>query len=1278
MRKIVATPLSLLLGIGLMLVVVLVSGATALAGQERPYTGLSFGPEGTGAGLFAAVGGVAVDQLSGDVFVYADSEGGRVYKFSATGEPVDFASTGTNVIAGVGAAGAAEGEIAVDSSSGPDVGDIYVANNSEVRIYSAAGSSIGTLSGGEMCGVAVDASGSVYVGIYPETARKYVPAANPVTNQSEVASMKGLQGVCNVAADGEGNLYAATYSGGITRYEALQFGSPVASGTSIDAAGNTLAVDSSTGDLYVNERDALAEYNAGGNPLGRSGADQLRGSLGVAIDNAKNDLYVPSNGRVIAFGPSVLLPTVSSGAASEVASSSAMISGSVNPEGMATTYQFQYGTSESYGSLAPATPQSVGSDSTTHELSAHLTGLSPGVEYHYRLLAINANGTGYGQDLTFKTNGPPGVAGESASKEAQSSVVVGAYIEPDGLDTRYQVEYGTSESYGSITAPAGAGIQAGHVSEELKGLQPDTVYHYRFVVANGEGTAHGPDETVSTTVAVRITGESVSGAANTEVTLKAGIEDFGAPSTYYFEYGPTSSYGSTTPEEILSREAQTVLEGLATETTYHFRVVTKNQFGVVDGEDSTFTTAPVPSLILPDDRRYEKVSPNANANGNVMTVAPTGLATEGNYTRLPVMAAADGNAVTYIGAPSEAGGTGREGTGSDNQYLSRRSPNGGWVTENITPASSESGDIPEYQAFTEDLTTGFLLANGNHPLVPGVPAEGYGVLYKRTLSTGPFEPLFTVKPPNRGPEEFTAADIPTGGGSGSGKPAYAGSSKDLSHVLFMANDALTPNAVDGGQSANNLYDSHDGALTLVNVLPDGSTEPNATFGGPEPSYDGPGYDAPSFSHDISEDGRRIFWTDLNNGNLYLREDENRTVQIDAGVGGGGVFWTATADGSEVLFTKAGDIYEYEVESGKTKDLVQGAEAQGVVGTSEDLTYIYFVADAALTTGAEHQECVPFNGYRSETTTSCNLYVLHQGEPLRFIAKLSPIDNDSIPQSFYESNGDWQPGMGSKEAEVSPDGRHLVFGSVKPLTGYESRETEEVFTYDYGSARILCASCNPTGEAPAHAEISAFLPVSRMDTYTPRSMSADGTRVFFDSLDALVPQDTNGRVDVYEWEQDGAGSCTRAQGCIYLLSAGSSPESSWLLDTSESGDDVFIETRSQLTSEDQNENVDVYDVRANAPLPPVQPQCSGTGCQGVPAPPPVFATPSSVTYSGVGNFPPAPTAAGKAKKPKAKKQQKKHKRKAKKHKREAKKQRKGSRRQAKKPVHKSVKSHGRSK
>ena len=204
-----------------------------------------------------------------------------------------------------------------------------------------------------------------------------------------------------------------------------------------------------------------------------------------------------------------------------------------------------------------------------------------------------------------------------------------------------------------------------------------------------------------------------------------------------------------------------------------------------------------------------------------------------------------------------------------------------------------------------------------------------------------------------------------------------------------------------------------------------------------------------------------------------------------------------------------------------------------------------------------------------------------------------------------------------------------------MTGYDNQGLEEVYLYEAQSGKLMCVSCNPTGEAPVptnaatvveaeqarEGHVGAQLPISVQATYQPRWISEDGSRVFFNSAQPLVPQATNGWLDVYEWERDGTGSCRQSQGCIYLLSSGSDPGNSYLLDASANGNDVFIITAAQLVAQDRNDLHNVYDVRVGGVRPGVAPACSGTGCQGVPPAPPIFATPASVTFDGVGNFPP---------------------------------------------------------
>jgi hypothetical protein len=154
-------------------------------------------------------------------------------------------------------------------------------------------------------------------------------------------------------------------------------------------------------------------------------------------------------------------------------------------------------------------------------------------------------------------------------------------------------------------------------------------------------------------------------------------------------------------------------------------------------------------------------------------------------------------------------------------------------------------------------------------------------------------------------------------------------------------------------------------------------------------------------------------------------------------------------------------------------------------------------------------------------------------------------------------------------------------------------------------------------------------------YQPRYLS-DGGRLFFNSDGVLVPQDTNGTWDVYEYEPPGVGSCgttsatfsVASGGCVGLISSGGAREESVFMDASENGDDVFFLTGAGLVSQDYDGALDLYDAHACSSVSPcvpvapvVPPPCStGDACKAAPSPQPeAFGAPASQTFSGAGNI-----------------------------------------------------------
>jgi hypothetical protein len=1199
------------------LAVLTLGASVAQAEPTHLYTGTSFGPDGVGSSRFDAVVGMTVQQSTGDVLVLDSGADGRLYKFDATGKPVDFSSAGSNEIAGTGVGFAYETQIAVDESGGPDRGDIYIADSRGVRIYSEGGTFLGELSGGAMCGVAVDSSGNVYVGIQNQGAvRRYAPSTNPVTNTDETGSIVGLGSICSVAADAAGDVYVdAPFGDQAKKYEALQFGSLSPSGELFDEYGRVLTIDPVSGEVFVYEGSEIAQYDGSSKPpelISRfSGATSQIPAVGV--DHASGDVYAPVGGTIGIFGPLVTLPDVSTEEASNVTLTEATLQGTVEPvDTEVTSCVFKYGPSgeSTLGHSVPCEPTTPYTGNAPVAVTAQITGLSTGTRYTYELVVDSANGQARGKSAYFRTKGP-GVLYETDNSLGLRSTkaTMDAEIYPGGEATSYHLEYGTSSSYGSSTEDVEleAGEEPVDVEVPIAGLQPDTTYHFRFIASTAAATATGAD--VEFTTPAVVTNETLTGVGASSAGMSADIAPGGEPASYELEYGTSTAYGSRTPTIGLGGGEDPVavishISELQPGTTYHFRFVAIKDGGNVAGPDLQFTTHNLTAAGLPDGRGYEEVTPVDNEGAEPYVSKYQGY-TEGGggiSTAFPMAAAADGNAVSYVGSPTSSG-NGKEGNGEGNQFYAHRNSGGGWTQTNIQPTGFET---PVYFAFSPNLD--YAVLDSSEALSSEAPAK-YDDLYVRDNASGSYRPLSTVTPPNRSAGAFGALFSNSAANGAAFGEHFAGASADYTHLFFEANDALASGAVDPTAGANNLYESFDGLLRTVNVLPDGSAAPSASIGSEFDSE-------VDFSHAISTDGSRVFWTSMKTGSLYVREDGEQTKLIAEGA----TFQTASANGAKVLYTKAGDLYEENLESTITRDLAPGAETLGLAGAGEDLEYVYLVGNGVLATGA--------------IAGKSNLYLLHGGQ-IELIAVLG------------EENGlfgeyPWQANIGRRTAEATPSGHGLVFMSEQSLTGYDNvfptsgRKALEAYVYDAVSGKLTCASCDSSGAPPVEGETTGFLPTSGYPTYQLRLISEDGSRVFFESAQPLLPQAQDGKMNVYEWERDGSGSCAYADGCVYLLSTGTSAQGSYFVDASANGDDVFVETTSQLVPADQNEYFDIYDARVGAKEATAPIQCTGTGCQGVAASPPIFATPASVTYDGVGNFAPSATPVTKPKsKPKSK-------------------------------------------
>jgi hypothetical protein len=1130
--------------------------------------------------------------------------------------PPTQAATGHGFASSFGSFTSAVG-VAVDDSAGASQGDVYVVDQGGGQVdrftaAEAANDEAGKqLTGVTLVaprGVAVDDSGSASTG--------------------DVYVTEPAEGVVD------------KFNGVTGKYEAQIDGSEVPDAKSHGFEPAGVGVDPANGDVFVTDaRNRMVDvFTAAGGYASQFGAGLPSSPIGVAVDQA-GDAYLTTSGGeafelLAAGGYASVLPvgfSVSAVSVDPVDGDIYLDRGSeieaLSPQGEALG---RFGSGSLSGSSV-----GVGVDSVS------------GVVYASNGASVAAFSRGETPKEPVATTSPIAVTGTSAAFNGTLA----------GGETGYHFMYraGGSCSGGTDSEPAEI-TGAVAVSSTVSGLSPATQYAVCLVATNQYGATTGPSVIFTTAmVAPSVEGESFANVGANHASVTGQVDPQGSLTSYYYEYGLTSAYGSKTPEVSLPAtqgtfSAPAQLTGLRPGSEYHFRLVAKNTAGETgEGPDAAFDTLPAGVSTLPDGRVYEMVTPANNQNADVyypQSAFTFASLSEGVFTQDPFQVAVNGRAVAYLADPT-TGGYGVGGGGAGNQYLAERSSAGGWRQRVVQPTGITTGAV--FGGFSSNLSFGMLnLGDAAYPdgatLSPQAPGDGYDVLYARSNSEEAYRPLFTVTP-ERSPGEFGTHEVNNIGRDEEIFPVFAGGSADFSDILFEANDALLEGAgslesqlredvrqeIAKHEDHNYLYDSVQGRLSLVDVLPDGEVAPNATFGA-LPLGEG-GRNPADFNGAISADGRFVYWTDLVSGVVYVREGGTATVPVSVGAAR---YWATAADGNYAYYTENGALYRFDATTDARVQLTSAeAEVQGLLGVSEDGSYVYFVAAGALAPGATQQACEPNN-----EGTSCNLYVLHEGKT-QFIATLS-INDGKAAEPFRGLDiseaefGDWQPGLGHRTAEVVAGG-NVVFMSNQGLAvvgfphGYPNSGLDEVYMFDPAAGQLFCVSCSSSGEAPPASEnhAAAFLPISWDDAYLPQWISADGNEVFFNSAVPLVPQDTNGRQDVYEWEREGTGGCGSGAGadggCVYLLSGGVSESASWLLGAGESGEDVFVVTRAQLVPQDRNEAFDLYDVRVGGGEPVGEPACTGTGCQGVPAPPPTFATPSSVTFEGVGNFP-APKAA----------------------------------------------------
>jgi hypothetical protein len=617
----------------------------------------------------------------------------------------------------------------------------------------------------------------------------------------------------------------------------------------------------------------------------------------------------------------------------------------------------------------------------------------------------------------------------------------------------------------------------------------------------------------------------------------------------------------------------------------------------IAGLGASFSSAEVGKHPLPNGRAYEQVSPVDKNEADIRF-------------NNGMMASFDGNGLVFTSDGSFAG----QPTGqAQTSYLSRRGPTG-WSTEGIQMPDGRVYVANGYVAFSDDLSKGVIRWMEDTPAGTYSPSAVPGLnMYLRDTATGSFTLL-------------------NGSRSDATDFKFGWASADFGKIGFESARRLTADA-PCGPGFPCTYEWDHGALRLASVLPD-DTPTTGTIGSGQGAAGGTLEG--NVDNAVSEDGSRVFFsTGLA---LYAREDGSQTTLISAserslpgGASNDEVFFQGAeaAHGDRVIFTtrrslvdadndETNDLYLYSagepagqrlmlISEDKNPEAPEGAAVEGnggsvlssggVVARSDTLDRVYFVANNQIVPG---QPSTPGPKLYAWDDTGASPQV-------RFIGILSPNDAKAWDGPSVRESASIKP------ARISANGRYVVFISQAQLTLADQDAQQDVYRYDGQEQALTCVSCT-SDASPSEGEVrfDQTRIGANLINHLPRNVSDSG-QVFFQTSRGLVPADSNGKVDVYQFEG----------GELFLISGGGGIEDSYFLDASASGNDVFFDTRDRLVGWDEDSKYDAYDARVGGGLPEPPPPplpCEGDSCQ----PPPVApndVTPASSSFNGPGNVRP---------------------------------------------------------
>jgi hypothetical protein len=1115
-----------------------VSAAFARTVPVYSYTGQYYDGTGSTAGTLVVGTDVAASQTTQRVYVTDPSRlEGSLSQFDASGNPVAFSSLGgaTSIRLELGGAE----RVAVDNSSTVSAGNIYAMASSVVKGFRPDGSELeGAFPIGGFqasCGLGVDMEGDIWVvdnrrNVIIEYASSGAPTGRTLAYKP--FSIGGQNATCDLAFDSHDNLYLiGAGPSGASGQKYAPDGTFVEefAGGSFFGAPQSVDVDLATDHVFVLQTAIAAEYDAEiveyddqGEAITSFGAPDpahsFQGLLhppGFALGQG-GQVYV-SNSReysgvshVEIFAPSgqALVPTVKTDLPS-LEPTSVTLKGSVDLDGGgdATSCFFEWGTTGAYGESSPCVPAGPISGPGVHMVTAHLTGLTQGTRYHYRLVAKTAGGMmAFGRDRAFRPQGPLTMSPTVVSEVNTDGALLTAEIDPNGGETTYFVEYGPDDCQVSTcaqlpvqpaTLPNALGTQAASV--RISGLGNDSTFHYRFVARNESSEVVGTEDTFRT-YAVESTKDLCANALLRKDTGGVLLPDCRA----YELVSAANAGGYDVVSDAVAGQVPLSAKPRAKDGVLYS--ISNGKIPGVGGE--------------PTNRGLDPYVARRTADGWVTTYA--GIAVGAVPYQSPfassLLEASDGLSTFAFGGPEVCNPCFADGkTGVP--VRRDEGPLTQGMAGALDPGSSAAPDGYVGRHLSGDGT--HLVFGSASAFEEGAAGNGDVSIYDRNLATGATH--IVSKTP-------AGANLPCLQGPGTchspGNPHGIGAldvSEDGSRIVVAQRVSTDP----AGNDYWHPYMTIGDAAKSVDLAP--GTVSGVLYAG------------------MSSDGSRVFYTTTDaltaddhdsSADLYMA-----TVDPDGGLTLTRVSSGAGSGDSDSCDPVPGQGNNWNSVGASSPDGCGVVAFAGGAGVARGTGTVYFLSPEKLDD--------------SGTLNQPNLYVATPGGTPRRVATIEPT-NSAITHAVYDNA---TPSFG--DIQVVPSGDFAAFASAVPLTGYPTFGHSSIYRYSLPSVALDCVSCPRTRAsltADTHLSshglnlsddgrvfFTSIEPLSLRDTgskpdvyewnngtisllSTGRSatdigllsVSADGVNAFFFTRDTLVRNDHNGNTMKIYVAREGGG------------------------------------------------------------------------------------------------------------------------------------------------------------